>query len=282
MKRLLRNLWHQLRYYKGSLLARALDPTGTRTHFICNACGRACEVPTSRMTREEITCRCGSTVRQRALIHVLSTALFGRSLAIPNMPCRKDIVGIDMSASDTYALGLAGKLGYTNTFLHQPPQLDITAPTAEWLGICDFVISSDVFEHVEPPVARAFANTYCLLKPGGLFILTVPYTKDAKTVEHFPELHEYRVEIHDGKRVLINTTRDGAQQTFEQIVFHGGKGLTLEMRLFSESGVIGELRNAGFTDIRIQGAPFPKFGILWPNDWSLPISARRPSEGAPT
>ncbi|MEJ1354015.1 MAG: methyltransferase domain-containing protein [Candidatus Sedimenticola sp. (ex Thyasira tokunagai)] len=182
-----------------------------------------------------------------------------------------------MSGATTYADMLAMKVGYTNTFLHKPPYLDISNPDSQWLGCCDFVISSDVLEHVAPPVRLAFENTLRLLKPGGVFVLTVPYTKTGETVEHFSELHDYHIEKRKGKWVLQNTTTDGRSQVFDHLIFHGGEGETLEMRLFSETGVLGELYRAGFTDIRIHNEPCRKHGIKWPQDWSLPITARRPS-----
>jgi SAM-dependent methyltransferase len=207
---------------------------------------------------------------------VLSVELFDKSLALPDFPRRPDLIGIDMSGAATYADRLADKLGYTNTFLHKPPKLDITVPDDNWLGRCDFVISSDVFEHVAPPVGRAFDNVLRLLKPGGVFVLTVPYAKDGETVEHFPELHDYQLAGQPGQRVLVNTTADGRMQRFDQLVFHGGEGETLEMRVFSESGVLGELQRAGFSDIRVHREPCPEYGIPWLQDWSLPITARRP------
>ena len=66
-------------------------------------------------------------------------------------------------------------------------------------------------------------------------------------------------------------------QEFDNLVFHGGAGETLEMRVFSEAGVLEELRHAGFEDIRIRAEPHPDFGIRWEYGWSLPISARRPA-----
>ncbi len=248
--------------------------------FRCNICGRQNSVAAGQLTREEVTCRCGSSVRLRALVKVLSDELFGQSYTIPAMPARRDLVGIDMSGATTYAERLGSKLGYTNTFLHKAPRLDITNPDDHWHASCDFVISSDVFEHVAPPVRRAFENTFRLLKPGGVFVLTVPYAKTGTTVEHFPELHDYRIDDNNGRRVLFNTTPDGRNQTFSDLIFHGGDGETLEMRVFSESGVLDELRHAGFTDIRIHPQPCQEHGILWPHDWSLPMSARRPAAAA--
>ena len=249
---------------------------GESIRFRCNICGRTDNAPSERLSREQVSCRCGSTVRFRSIVHVLSLELFGTSMAIPDIPKRSDLVGLDMSGAATYAHPLERRLGYINTFLHKPPFLDITAPAGEWMSRCDFLISSDVFEHVAPPVSRAFENSLLLLKPGGVLILTVPYRPAGKTVEHFPELHDFRLEDRDGRRSLINTTLDGRVQEFDQLVFHGGEGETLEMRVFSLPDLIEELQGAGFVEIRVHDAPVPEFGILWPQKWSLPISARRP------
>ncbi len=97
----------------------------------------------------------------------------------------------------------------------------------------DFIISSDVFEHVVPPVSRAFENVWKMLKPGGVFVLTVPYGAQRETVEHFPELNEFSIVERDGSFVLRNKTRTGVLQEFNDLVFHGGPRTTLEMRVFS-------------------------------------------------
>ena len=138
----------------------------------------------------------------------------------------------------------------------------------------DFIISSDVFEHVPPPVSIAFANARKLLKPGGVLVFTVPYIKDGKTREHFPDLYKYEI-IKKGSRCFLkNTTRDGVEQIFDNLVFHGGAGATLEMRVFSESSLREEFAKAGFNNITIYREPDFDHGIYWPNDWSLPIAAR--------
>ena len=245
--------------------------------FRCNVCGRADKALLERLGREQVSCRCGSTVRFRSIVHVLSQELFGESLAVPDFPIRQDLVGLDMSGAANYALPLTQPLGYVNTFLHKAPFLDITSPGEEWLSKCDFLISSDVFEHVSPPVSRAFRNSLRLLKPGGVLILTVPYRPEGPTIEHFPDLHDFHVEKRDGRYTLINVTSDGRHQEFETLVFHGGEGETLEMRVFSLQGVIDELQQAGFEQIRVHDEAVPQFGIVWPQPWSLPLSARRPA-----
>jgi SAM-dependent methyltransferase len=259
-------------------LAQLRGVRSDELRFRCNICGKVCQVRIDQLTREEPTCRCGSTVRLRALMCMLSMEIFDRNLSVTDFPSRPDILGIDMSGAATYAEALANKLSYTNTYFHKSPRLDITDPDPSWWNRCDFVISSDVFEHVAPPVARAFDNTFRLLRPGGVFLLTVPYTKGGLTVEHFPELNDYRLETRNGHRVLANVTRDGRSQEFSDLTFHGGDGETLELRVFSEAGVLNELQRAGFVDVRIHRETVSEFGILWPQDWSLPISARRPSE----
>ena len=244
--------------------------------FRCNICGRRTRVLASSLSRENVTCRCGSTVRLRALMHVLSMELYGESMILGDFPPKPEIVVLDMSGAVVYANRLVKKLDYTNTFLHKAPRMDITEPDPQWEGRCDFVISSDVFEHVVAPVSRAFENALGLLNPGGVLLVTVPYNKTGETVEHFPELHNYSIEMRNGQKVLVNVTAQGVRQEFEDLVFHGGEGETLEMRVFSESGVLTELRKAGFTDIRIWREPCQDLGIMWHQDWSLPISARRP------
>jgi SAM-dependent methyltransferase len=271
--------WGYSLHYWGCTFVDALNRSGSdgeEIRFRCNICGNASRARKDRLIRERPSCRCGSTVRLRALVHVLSVRLFGNSLALQDFPLRPDIAGIDMSGADSYAGKLALKLGYTNTYIHKLPYLDITNPEADWLGRCDFVISSDVFEHVAPPVSRAFVNTLRILKPGGVFVLTVPYVKEGKTLEHFPELHDYRLERRGRQQILVNTSIGGVRQEFSNLVFHGGPGDTLEMRVFSESGVLEELRRAGFEDIRIHSETNKAFGILWQESGSLPISARRP------
>lgn len=248
-----------------------------RLSFSCNICGRGSSAEMAELDREKPSCEsCGSNVRWRAIVHLLSVGLFGRSLALPDFPVRRDIVGVGMSDWDGYAVPLSRKLGYKNTFYHQEPKLDITSIDPAVEGSLDFIISSDVFERVPPPVSAAFENARRLLKPGGVLLLTVPYSKGEKTLEHFPELYDYQIVDIDGRLTLRNVTRDGVSQTFDDLIFHGGDGATLEMRVFSESALKDEFSKAGFKDIAFHRAPCYEHGVYWADDWSLPVSARNP------
>ena len=244
-------------------------------HFRCNICGAHCLSPMSKLDRETPSCpRCRSTVRMRAMVHVLSVELFGESLALPDFPQRPELTGIGMSDWDGYAAPLSRKLGYTNTYYDKEPRLDITKVPQEMCGTLDFIVSSDVFEHVQPPVATAFENVRRLLKPEGVLVFCVPYGKDPETVEHYPELCDYHLEREDGRYVLYNRTADGRTQRFENPAFHGGKGQTLEMRIFSETGLRRECAAAGLS-VRFHNSPCFEHGIYWDRDWGLPMALRR-------
>jgi SAM-dependent methyltransferase len=245
--------------------------------FQCNICAQPCAALVDELDREVRSCQnCGSTVRSRSMVHVLSVELFGESLALPDFPVRHDIMGIGMSDWEGYAIPLAGKLTYKNTYYHREPKLDIAASIIDHTlqGTLDFVICSDVFEHVAPPVSTAFENLRKLLKPSGVVIFSVPYGKADKTIEHFPDLYDYEIVDRDGRYILENTTKEGVQQTFERLVFHGGPGATLEMRQFSEASLIENFSKAGLSNIEIYKEPEFKHGIYWRQEWSRPMSVR--------
>jgi SAM-dependent methyltransferase len=188
--------------------------------------------------------------------------LFGKSLVIADFPYRPDIVGIGLSDWEGYGDRLATKLGYTNTFFHKEPRLDITCVDPARKNEYDFVISSDVFEHVCQPVSRAFKNANNLLKPGGILILSVPYV-DGETREHFPEIQQFSVEERNSSWFLIGVTPDGRTKEFTDLTFHGGPGTTVECRLFGEDSLRRDCVDAGFDPPRIYRQEAAQFGILW-------------------
>lgn len=238
------------------------------TEFTCNICGAAC--------REAACSSCGATLRDRAILHVLSMELFGVELTLPEFPRLKSLRGLGASDSHVYAERLAAKFDYRNTFFDRPPRLDLTAPPEEEFGRYDFLISSEVMEHVVPPVEAAFRNACRLLKPHGILVLTTPYSLEAATVEHYPDLHRFGFAEVDGKLVVVNRTPAGELQVFDNPVFHlGSSGQTLEVREFSECGLKGLLADAGFASVRIYGENCAEFGIVRSESWSLPMAARK-------
>ncbi len=253
---------------------RTLAPQ-TVVPFRCNLCGTRNAVALAALDRESPSCAgCGSSVRLRAMAHLLVTELFGEPAILPELPVRRDLVGIGLSDDLSYARPLARKLRYRNTWFHAEPRLDIADVPAALEGRHDFLLASDVFEHVTPPVGRAFVNARRLLKPGGVFVFSVPYSLEDETVEHFPELHDFRLYEEWGSWRLRNRTVGGRVQVFDRLVFHGGPGSTLEMRLFSRAGLEREFAAAGFAQLRLAAEPYLPFGIVWPQPWSIPMVAR--------
>jgi SAM-dependent methyltransferase len=142
--------------------------------------------------------------------------LFGVNLALPDFPRVRSIRGIGTSDPNQYASRLAEKLDYRNTFFNREPRFDIMNPAEEEIGKYDFLISSEVFEHVMAPVEQAFRNVHGLLKPSGVAVFTVPYSMEESMREHFPDLHQFGfAQVGDGV-VLINRTRQGEIQVFEE------------------------------------------------------------------
>lgn len=198
-------------------------------------------------------------------------------MPLPNWPVNKSIVGIGLSDWSEYATRLTAKFSYTNTYFHMEPQLDIANLPPERRSSCDFLISSDVFEHVVPPAQKAFRGAFDVLKPGGHLIFTVPFTNQETTDEHYPELHNYRIVQFGSEYVVLNRTADGRYVVHEHPIFHGGPGTTLEMRIFCERDVIEQLRIVGF-DAEVIRQDIPDWGILFHGrPWSLPILARKPT-----
>ena len=216
-------------------------------------------------------------MRFRGVIHLLSLALHGRSIPLPQFPAGQAIGGIGLSDWETYADVLAEKFTYANTFFHTEPFLDVAKPIdAALRASADFLISTDVFEHVVPPLQKAFDGAFDLLRPGGHLIFTVPYSLGEKGVEHYPELHDYRVVQFGDEYVVINRTVDGRYVVHQNPVFHGGPGTTLEMRIPSLNELARHMQAAGFT-FQVFEANVPEWGIIYTQQPDRPILAKKPA-----
>src|SRR5262252_566293 len=110
--------------------------------FICNICGAANQA--QEFHTEPASCACGSNVRVRALIHLLSMELFGKTLILAGFPKLKAIRGLGMTDKECYAKLLAEKFDYVNTYYDREPRLDIRERHPDQSGAYDFIISADV------------------------------------------------------------------------------------------------------------------------------------------
>ncbi len=75
--------------------------------------------------------------------------------------------------------------------------------------------------------------------------------------------------------MLVNRRRDGHLEVKENLVFHGGFGVTLEMRQFTVAALQEKLRASRFTDVRFFNEDVPECGILFDPDVSQPVIAAR-------
>jgi SAM-dependent methyltransferase len=240
--------------------------------FICNVCGS--RNGADSFATEPASCACGSNVRLRALMHLLSLELFGESLPLPEFP-RLTIRGIGLTDKECYSGLLAEKFDYTNTHYDREPRLDVAEPHPQLAGTCDFILAADVLEHIAPPVERALEEMCRLLRPNGFLGVTIYCDPKDRMREHFPDLHEYRVVALGDSNVLINRRQDGALEIREDLVFHGGSGETLEMREFGITALRTKLLAAGFKDVHLLTGDVPEIGVHFDPDVSQPLIARK-------
>ncbi len=134
-----------------------MTQTNNELNFVCNICGTQNRVNLTELDRERRSCtRCGSSVRTRSIVHLLSMTQFNRSLALDDFPSSPQKRGLGLSDWEGYAGKLRKIFDYKTTYFHKEPYLDITSVRSELYGQYDFLISSEVFEHVPPPRFSSF------------------------------------------------------------------------------------------------------------------------------
>lgn len=249
--------------------------------YICNITGGRFDLEDNEKHRE-LGNRFNYNVRFRAICYVFCILFYGECKILKNLPENKNLKGIGMSDS-AWSEIFKKKFNYVNTFYHKIPYLDIyNQEHLKKYQNLDFIISSDVFEHINPypNIQYAFNNLFSMLKSGGYLIFSVPYS-DGEHKEHFPNLFNYEIKNENGKYILYNKTRKNKLEIFENLCFHGGPGDVLEMRIFSKSSIIFYLKKAGFDDIKFYeiNKDMNRFGIFWSvnnnNNCSLIISAKK-------
>lgn len=250
--------------------------------FTCNITGNIFDLNDQEKNRE-LASRFGYNSRFRAICYVFTVLFYGECKVLSDLPINKSLKGIGMSDSG-WATIFEEKFNYTNTFYHKSPFLNIyNREHVSNFSDLDFIISSDVFEHIEPypSIQQAFNNLNLMLKCNGRLIFSVPYSF-GEHKEHFPNLYDYKIVNEDGKYTLHNRTKDNKTEIHEDLCFHGGTGLVLEMRIFSKKSIEYYLAKAGFVDIVFNSitSDMMKYGIFWSkngnNDSGLIISARKP------
>lgn len=188
------------------------------------------------------------------------------------MKVRKPFRGLKiLGVSDGYltstVLTKIYKSKYSNYHYHLDPKLDITDVPVGLYGSADIISCSEVLEHVEPPIKKAFHGLYQLLRVKGKLVLSVPHTDiNGKHVEHFPVMTESRIFPREIGPVLEGKGANGELLEFSDLTFHGGIGATLEYRIFSKNSLEQNLKVAGFKNLKLCNNKI-FFGIHW-EPWS--------------
>jgi SAM-dependent methyltransferase len=230
--------------------------------FTCNICGA--ENTEYIKHRELYFCkRCGSNARFRAIIDGVKAKLWpgGDELPLDQLPYVQKKV-LDFSGSEIYGNYLSRKCEYLNTFYHAPPFLDICGDVED-RGQFDVVICSDVFEHILPPLDKPFSNLRKLTKSDGVLVFSVPTLEGDETYEHFPEINDFKIVEIKGRYFLLNANKNGDVKIHQNLVFHGGPGQVLEMRMFSHTDVERRLKAAGFSNVSLVSNVSPAKGLNW-------------------
>lgn len=248
--------------------------------FICNITGHdVCLTLEERnIGREGVTYK-NQNSRFRSIIYLIALELFGDIIPLIDFPLMKDIKCMGMSDNNFLASSLGNKFDYVNTFYHTEPYLNIY-DCNDYFDKYDIIISSDVFEHINPypGLDIAFKNLYKMLKPDGFVIFSVPFNYENQTLEHFPNLYNYKIVEEENKYILYNETINGTTEIFDNLVFHGGPGSTLEMRVFCYDDLISRFHKAGFSSIKVidlENPDLKKYGILWENKCSLTMLIKK-------
>lgn len=235
-------------------------------YFFCVACLRPSKVRNGILGREGSNCFfCKATSRDRAMLLNIHLTFLQKLAKNPTRIPK--IIGISDGYLMEKILTRVYKTNYKNYHYHQEPKLDVTKVPANLFASADIVSCSEVLEHVAPPINTAFQGLNLVLRKAGVLILSVPHTDEFQVhVEHFPVMKESRIEVYGEVSRLRGLNSDGEYLEFNDLVFHGGEGFTLEYRIFSETSLKSFLRENYFTNIhRNRNVIF--FGIKW-EPWS--------------
>lgn len=208
--------------------------------------------------REGMPCRsCGSSWRSR--VSVLSVLV---GLRVPVRPLSRvsadwSRTGLGISDSTVLSRALFSRYSYVPTYFHGAPYLDITAPDAGYLAEpVEFVVCSDVLEHVPPPADMAFVQLRRLLKPGGFAVITVPLGDATVSNEYYPGMVDGEFEGESWR--WYDNHGNSHLDTDPEI--HGGDGRTIAFRAFGEAQVIESLYEAGFASVETP-IGYEEFGV---------------------
>lgn len=242
----------------------------------CSICAKVLFFKT--MSREGVLCkRCGSYWRTRSVIDAIKLRLgYDRRVCFRDINPDFSIYSLGMTDDISITTTLPTKFMHVNSFYNQFPKIDLLNLNKESESSFDIVICTDIFEHIPNNIEKAFINLYKLIKKNGLLIFSVPLIRvkeglyELNSDPNKSELNQIHQEYYPGMVKWDHNKKDNSirwQDSNDKIYvdtepeFHGGAGLTLTFRLFSNESVISFLHSVGFRDVQSFVNPVSKRNI---------------------
>ena len=158
---------------------------------VCNICNSNLEydlndnltVDEINTFREGLCCKeCGSISRDRVMMWVLANT-YSKTGNLFDAPENKNIRILESTATRGHPKILDSKFEYLNTIFdadaikeNRDPQKYADFQNLHFTeSYFDYILASDVFEHVRLD-DNAYSEIYRTLKPGGYFLMTVPFS----------------------------------------------------------------------------------------------------------
>ena len=211
----------------------------------------------SQPIREASNCRsCGSTWRARSVTLNLLAGLGYPIVRFDSIKSDWSRIGLGISDDINVASRVATKFFYSNSYYDVFPLLDIRKVPSVAKRAFEFVICSDVLEHIDTGLDFAVEGIASMLKPNGFAVISVPILVDQANLEFYPNLSTF--EILNGEVHWTDTNGEKMVDTNPE--FHGGRGQNLAFRQFTDDSITSTLLNNGFSKI-IKGMTAKKYGV---------------------
>ena len=225
----------------------------------CILCGAQHGKIPEAASREGMGCDvCGSTWRTRAVTLSVMTGLGIDPVPMSEIASDWSRIGVGFDDHPSIFSTFPTKWDFVNSRLHRFPVLDLLNLADETVEAFEFALCSDVLEHVQPPYRCALEGLLTILKPGGFAVVSVPISGVTEVVEHYPGLRSFKT-LEDG--TVEWTDSMGIRHHERNPVFHGGDGLTLELRIFSANEMMSGLTEVGFGSV-MELVPRPDLGVF--------------------
>jgi len=224
--------------------------------WICIICS-ARNLKKSEVQRESMPCHgCGSTWRARATGLAVLQGLGYKIRPLGLIRSDWSRIGLGISDDINLSVALHSKFSYSNSYFDAFPFLDIrNVPIRARRGF-EFVTCSDVLEHIDTGITKAFIGLRSLIQQGGFMVASVPVGQLEGHAEFYSGLSQFEIE---GDKVHWLNSK-GRKFIDSKPEFHGGRGQNLAFRQFSVNSFKESLLSAGFTEV-IEIDFAPKFGV---------------------